>query len=227
MARAQRLNRPLFLVAIVLLGLVLLAELGVAIAAPFLQTTTGAVGWGIPGLALLDTQLVFTVLLMATPLILPESVTGRLQGIATLVASLILLIACVLTAMAAFSLLSLLVGLLITPPIGPTLYATMGYAAFPTTTAAATLGLIMLAKLVSCGVLIMAHPRFLANKGLVLMVATSLLGTLTVSFLHGLPPGFVVSVADLIATLVVAALAAIWALSGLILGTISVIKAVI
>ncbi|XOZ34501.1 hypothetical protein ACMDCT_04525 [Halomonadaceae bacterium KBTZ08] len=226
MVRSLRLNRPLFLLAIVLLGLVLLVELGVTITTPWIHNANGAVGWAIPGLALLDSQLVFTVLLMAVPLIAPESVTGRIQGITTLVASIILLIACVATALAAFSLLVQLVGLLVAPPMGPPLYVALGYAAFPTTAAATTLSLIMIAKLVSCGVLIVAHPRFLTNKGLVLLIATSLLGTLAVSFLHGFPPGFVVSVTDLIATLLVVFLAALWALFGLVLGAISTVKAV-
>ena len=226
MPRAQRLNRPIFLLAILLLGLVLLAELGVAVAAPFIDRSTGAVGWGIPALALLDAQLVFTVLLMAAPLVFPESVTGRIQGISTLIASVILLIACLVTGFAAFGLLTLLVGLLLAPPIGPVIYAGMSYASFPTSTAAATLSLIMLAKLVSCGVLVAAHLRFLENKGLVLMIGTSLLGTIVVSFLHGFPPGLVVSVADLIATIVVVILAVIWAIFGLVLGAISVVKAV-
>ncbi|TDT41759.1 hypothetical protein DES49_1861 [Halospina denitrificans] len=226
MTRAQRLNRPLFLLAVALLGLVLLAELGVAVVSPFLGESTGAVGWGIPALALLDAQLVFTALLMGAPLVFPESVTGRIQGISTFVAAIILVIACVTTGLAAFGLLTLLIGLLLAPPIGPGIYAAMGYASFPTGTAATTLSLIMLTKLVSCGVLVMAHPRFLENKGLVLMIGTSLLGTIVVSFLHGFPPGFVVSVADLIATIVVVILAVIWAIFALVLGGISVIKAV-
>lgn len=226
MARSQRLNRPFFLLAIALLGLVLLMELGTAVVSPFLEQSTGAVGWGIPALALLDAQIVFTAMLMAAPLVFPESITGRVQGISTFVAAIILLIACVVIALAAFGLLTLLIGLLLAPPIGPTIYAGMGYATFPTSTAATTLSLIMLAKLVSCGVLVVAHPRFLENKGLVLMIGTSLLGTIVVSFLHGFPPGFVVSVADLIATIVVVILAVIWALFGLVLGAISIIKAV-
>lgn len=225
MARAQRLNRPFFLLAVALLGLVLLIELGLAVASPFLQQSGCAVGWGIPTLALLDAQLVFTVLLMAAPLVFPESVTGRVQGISTLVASIVLLIACVLTGLAAFGLLTLLIGLLLAPPIGPGIYAGMSYASFPTGAAAAALSLIMLAKLVSCGVLVVAHPRFLENKGLMLMIGSSLLGTILVSFLHGFPPGFVVSVTDLIAAIVVVILAFIWALFGLVLGAVSVVKA--
>ena len=226
MANARRLNRPLFLLAIVLLVLVLLTELGTAVVSPFIKPSTGAIGWGIPALALLDAQLVFTVALMAAPLVFPESVTGRIQGVSTFVASIILLIACVLTGLAAFGLLTQLIGLLLTPPVGPTVYATMSYTSFPTGTAATTLALIMLAKLVSCGVLVVAHPRFLENKGLMMMIGTSLLGTILVSFLHGFAPGFVVSVADLIAAILVAMLAFLWAGFGLALGTISVVKAV-
>ncbi len=119
----QSLRTPVFLVAIVLLGMVLLAELGMAVAAPVIGRSTGAVGWAIPCLALIDTQLVFTACLMAAPLIFPERVTGRMQGIATFIVALLLVIACFITAIAAFTLLSLLIGLLLAVPFGPVAYA--------------------------------------------------------------------------------------------------------
>lgn len=221
---AQGLRRPVFLVAIVLPGIVLLAELGVAVAAPLIGRSTGAVGWGIPCLALIDGQLVFTALLMAAPLVLPERVTGRVQGIVTFVVALVLVIACFITGVAAFTLLTLLIGLLLATPFGPVAYAAMGYATFPTGTAATTLGLIMTAKLVGAGALVMAHQRFLENKGLVLLIGTSLLATVVVSFLHGFLPSFVVSIGDLIGALVVVILAGIWAVFGLIFGAIAVVK---
>ena len=219
------LRTPPFLLAVALLGLVVLAELGLATAAPVLARSGGAVGWGIPCLALIDGQLAFTALLMAAPLVFPERVTGRVQGGITLVVCLLLVLACIAAGVAAIILVSLLIGLLLAPPFGPIAYAAMGYASFPSSAAAATLTLLMTCKLFGSGVLILAHPRFLENKGLVLLIATSLLATIVVSFLHGFVPAILVSVSDLIAALIAVLLAAIWAAVGFVFGIIATLKA--
>lgn len=215
-----------FLLAAALLGLVVFAELGLAVAAPFLSHSGGAVGWGVPSLALIDGQLAFTALLMAAPLVFPERVTGRVQGGITLIVCLLLVLACIAAGVAAILLLSLLIGLLLAPPFGPIAYAAMGYASFPSSAAAATLALLMACKLFGSGALIVAHPRFLENKGLVLLIATSLLATIIVSFLHGFVPSILVSVSDLIAALIAVILAVIWAAVGLVFGIIATLKAV-
>ncbi len=226
MSPLQSLRKPLFLLALIVLSVVLLAELGLTVAAPLLGRSTGAVGWGIPCLALLDGQLVFTALLMGGPLVFPERITGRIQGLATLIVSLLLLLGCLAAGVAAIGLLMLLIGLLLALPFGPIAYAAMGYATFPTGAAATTLGLLMTGKLIASGALVMAHQRFLQNKGLILLIATSLLATIIVSFLHGMVPGFLVSVTDLIAALIVVILAAVWVIVSLVFSIIAVIKAV-
>ena len=176
-------------------------------------------------LGLLDAQLVFTTVLMAAPLLFPESVTGRIQGIATFIVSLLLVVGSIMAGLAAFSLLMLMIGLLTALPFGPVVYAGLGYAQFPTGAAASTLGLIVLCKLGSVGTLAMAHQRFLENKGFMLLVGTSLLATVIVSFLHGFVPGFLVSVTDVIGAIIVAIMALVWAVLGLIFGGIAVFKA--
>ncbi len=82
----------------------------------------------------------------------------------------------------------------------------------------------MIFKLAFAILLVFAHQRFLQNKGLVLIILTSLLATIIVSFLHGLVPRFLVSITDDIAAIVVAILAAIWALFFLIGSIPSIIK---
>lgn len=221
----QNLRTLPFLLAVGLLGLVLLVELGVAVASPFLGGSAGAVGWGIPCLALIDGQLTFTALLMAAPLVFPERLTGRVQGGATLIVCLLLVLACLGAGLAAIGLLSLLIGLLLALPFGPAAYAALGYASFPTAAAGTTLALLMTCKLLSGGALVLAHPRFLENKGLMLLIATSLLATIAVSFLHGFVTGFLVSVADLIAALIAVMLAAIWAVAGSMFAIIATVKA--
>lgn len=221
----SNLRRPLFFVAMGLMALVILAELGMAVAAPFIGEAGGAAGWSIPMLALLDIQLAFTALLMAAPLVFPEAITGRVQGVATFVMALVLVIVGIIAGVAAFALLMLLIALLTSFPFGPATYVALGYGSFPTGAAAATLGFIMACKLCCVGALVTAHQRFLQNKGLMLMMGTSILATIIVSFLHGFVPSFLVSVSDLIGALIVVVLALIWALLGLVLGGVAVFRA--
>src|SRR5690348_9850373 len=49
-------------------------------------------GMGIPYLALLDALLLFTLVLMGASLIVPERVHGRVQGLATLIGSIVALL---------------------------------------------------------------------------------------------------------------------------------------
>jgi VanZ family protein len=74
--------------------------------------------------------------------------------------------------------------------------------------------------------LVLAQQRFLQNKGLVLIILTSLLATFIISVLHSFVPGFLVSITDNIAGIIVALLAAIWAVAFLIGAVMSVTKAV-
>jgi VanZ family protein len=74
--------------------------------------------------------------------------------------------------------------------------------------------------------LLLAHQRFLQNKGLVLLVLTSLLANLIIGFLHNFVPLPLVSITDAIGAIVVAILAVIWALVLLIFAIISIIKAI-
>jgi hypothetical protein len=73
--------------------------------------------------------------------------------------------------------------------------------------------------------LVMAHQRFLENKGLVLIILTSFLATIILSFLHGIVPRFLVSITDDIGAIIIAILAAIWSLFYLIGAIPAVIKA--
>jgi hypothetical protein len=75
-----------------------------------------------------------------------------------------------------------------------------------------TLGLLMTLKIAFGVCLVLAQQRFLQNRGLVLMVLTSFAATAIISFLHGLVPGFLVSITDAIGAIIVAIPAVIWAI---------------
>lgn len=226
---ADRLRRPFFLAAVALVGFVILIEVGAATWLPAVVETWAdgevrSVGHGIAYLALLDGLVLFTVGLMFASLVVPERLHGRVQGIVTLVVSLLLLLVSVASIFLALGLLVLMVTLLSAAPFGTAVYFA-SYASFPTTTATVTLGLVLTLKLGYAGCLIAAHGRMLQNKGLVLLVLTALLANVVVSFLHALVPGFLVSITDAIAAIVVGVLAAIWCLILLVGSIVPVLKA--
>jgi hypothetical protein len=191
-----------------------------------LATSTGAPpGRGVPYMALLDGLLLFTVILIGTAFLVPERIQGRVQGIVTLVVSLSVLLTSIGKIFTAIAALMLMVTLLLAIPFGTIIYL-IGYGSFDRGLASVMLSAIMTLKLLFAGCLVFAHQGFLKMKGLVLIVATSLVAGVVVSFLHGLVPTILVSITDAIAAIIVAILAALWALFFLIGSIPSIVKTI-
>jgi len=74
---------------------------------------------------------------------------------------------------------------------------------FDRTGANVTLSLLMMLKLAFAACLILAHQRFIQNKGLVLIILTLLAANIIVSFLHAFVSEPLRSITDAIATIVV------------------------
>ncbi len=147
------------------------SELLTKLTAGTLQTFTP--GIAINYLAIMDGIIVYSVFWMLLGLVLPGRFTGSAQGIVTLIAAILALIGTVVLAFAAFVLLMLMITLLLAVPFGTIAYfAEWGH--FATRAAAATLTLAMLLKILFCIFLVLAHQRFLQNKGLVILTAVSL-----------------------------------------------------
>lgn len=239
------LRKPFFFIAVVAMLLVVLVELGSALlvgggnAAGALAAQAVALdveipdasgvseppGRGIGYLALVDAILLYTVVLMGVSLLVPDRVHGRVQGATTLIASIVLIIVTVVLLIQAFVELLVMLALLPASPFGTLAYlAVWGF--FPTSDAAVVLSLLMFLKIAFCVFLVLGHQRFLQNKGLVVLIITSLLCTVLITFLHGLVPGILVSITDDIGAIVVAVVAVVWALILLIGSIPSVIKAI-
>ena len=231
------LRTPIFVVSLIAAGLIVCVELGslldvltgtsnstaAATAAAFDVSTPGK---AIPSLALLDGLMFYSTLLMGTALLIPERIQGRIQGIVSLVVSLLLLLASISAIFIDIALLSLMVSLLLSGPFGTIAYfAIWGH--FETDAARTVLTLLMTFKIVFAVCLVLAHQRFLQNKGLVLIIVTSFFANLIIAFLHGFVPGFLVSITDDVAAIVVCILAAIWAVIYLIGGIVSVGKVIL
>ena len=224
------LRTPFFIIAVVLIAIAVLIEVGssaklqqAAPAAAGLQSATP--GEGIPSLAYLDGMLLYTTLLMGVALVVPERVQGRVQGLVSLIFSILILLPDFFMIMGVVGLLILMVTLLLSPPFGTVAYM-IGFAFFNTGAARITLGLVMTLKLFFAACLVVAHQRFLQNKGLVALILTSLLATFIIEFLHGLTPGFLVSITDAIAAIIVGIFALIWAILLLLSSLKSVLKAI-
>ncbi|WP_395672921.1 hypothetical protein [Inquilinus sp.] len=221
----DRLRIPFFIAAAILLFLAILVELA-SMAVLGTDTTSGldlpTPGFGIRYLAILDLLLAYAVATMALGLLLPRGIQGRVQGIVGLVLSLLGLLAAIILIFIALGMLILMITLLVAVPFGTIAYlAAWGH--FPEDTARITLSLVMLLKLAFCVCLVLAHQRFLQNKGLVILAAVSLGATWVVAFLQSFPPGFLVSIADVIGALVIAIVGAIWLILLLIGSIIAVV----
>lgn len=220
----DKLRIPFFCASIVCLVIVFSIELGAQF---FLSADKGSLatpGLGIMYLAWLDWLLLFTILLMGTALIVPDRIHGRIQGIITFIVALLTLLGTIVAIFTAFGLLMLMVSLLLAVPFGTAVYFAE-FADFKVGAAATTLAFIMIFKIAFAIFLVLAHQRFLQNKGLVLLIATSLVATILLGFLHGIAPPFLAYITDDIGALISAILAAIWALFFLIGSIPAVIKA--
>ena len=240
----ERLRTPLFIIALVAMALVVCVELGEHFmvggvdaelefagqaAAAGLDVPAGGhverpSGLGIPYLALVDAAALFTVALMAAGLLVPQRLLGRLQGIVTLIFAILLILAAIGLLVLAIAKLILMVTLLLAFPFGTIAYL-IGFGFFPRGTAAVILSLLMFLKFVFAGALTAAQQRFLQNKGLVALVLTSLLGTVVVSFLHGIVPGILVSITDAIAGIVCAIAGIVWGIVLLVGAIVAIVTA--
>jgi VanZ family protein len=218
-----------FIVAMVLILLAALGEAGSAglpraiSPARSLSSARRRPGWGSPRWRS-STAWSLHGGLMGLSMLLPKGIHAKLQGIATLIVSFLLLLGCIVTGFLIFTLLLLMVGLLLAPIFG-TWPISRSTATSTRPRPRPSCPFLMLLKLGLAICLVVAHQRFLQNKGLVLIVLTTLLAQIVTSFLHGFPPGFLVSITDAIAGLITVILTAIWSIVFLVLSIISIYKA--
>jgi len=222
------MRKPFLVVSLIAIFLAVLVELGsIAILGhPAQGLDIDVNSKAIPAMALLDGLVFYATLIIAVALLIPERVQSKVQGIVTLIFSLLLLLACIGIIIADFILLILMVTLLMSPIFGTIAYFAV-WASFSTTGPRAALSLLMTLKIIFAVCLVLAHQRFLQNKGLVLIILTSFLANFVIAFLYGLVPGFLVSIVDVIAALIICILAIIWAIVYLIGGILSVVKVIV
>jgi hypothetical protein len=163
---------------------------------------------------------------MLLSIVAPRGITGRAQGIVTLFFSCSGCTGALLAINAAFILLMLMLSLLVAVPFGTIVYLAV-WGDFARGAAAATLAIAMFLKILILILLVMAHQRFMQNKGLLVLIGLSLGLTWLVGFVHALLPIILVSIGDQVMTLVIAIVALIWFLLLLIGAVIATIKAIL
>ena len=223
----MELRLPFFIAAGVCLLLALLVEAAAA------QAFTGIFfnekdtpGHAINALALIDGILFYSLIWMLLSVVAPRSVTGRAQGCVTLFVSFFGCLGTIALIVAAFVLLMLMLALLVAVPFGTIAYL-VAWGHFARGAATTTLALDMLLKIAFLILLVIAHQRFLQNKGLLVLVGLSLGLTWLIGFVHALLPIFLVSIGDQLMALVICIIAAIWLALLLIGAIIASIKAIL
>lgn len=190
------------------------------------QSSEKPPGVAIPYMALLDGVLLFAIALMALALLVTERITGRVQGLITVIFSVIVIFCAVVMAIKAFVEVTIMISLFLSVPFGTIAYlAIWGF--FPTGTAAAMLSASFVIKLVLVVLLVLAQQRFLQNKGLVGIIVTSLVCCFLIGFLHSFVPGFLASITDRVAAIVVMIVVIVWSIFLLIGGVISMVKVIV
>jgi hypothetical protein len=222
----DKLRKPFLLAAIILSLLVVAVELGTGAFPNLLKflngPSDGPPGVGIPTMALIDIPLAFTLVLFGLGTIVPDPILGRVQGCATLILGIVILLGAIVAVFLALTLLLLMIGL-IASFFGIIVYLAV-FGNFARENAAAILGFLLILKIAIAILLVLAHQRFLQNKGLILLIVTSLVANIIISFLHGLVPIVLVSITDAVAAIIMAILAIIWAILLIIGAIISIVR---
>jgi hypothetical protein len=228
----NQLRLPFFIAAIIAFVIALLVEVAAKDALGWFHILkTGAEGKETPGfaityLALIDGLIAYSLAWMVAGLVIPRSVTGRAQGIVSLIISIFAFLGTLALIFITFALLMLMISLLLAIPFGTIAYlAAWGH--FAVGAAASTLALVMLLKIVFCVCLVLAQQRFLENKGLVIIICLSLGMTWVIAFVHALLPGVLVSIGDAAVALVITIIATIWLLIMVIGSIVATVKAII
>lgn len=168
-------------------------------------------GYGIRYLAMIDGPLLFTLILLGLSLILKERKSAKVQGPSSCVGSCLFILGGLVALFMVFMQLLFMLSLLFSPIFGTIAYFA-GFGFFPSSTTAILLSMLMLLKIAFCIFLVLAHIRFLQNKGLVFLIICSLVANVIVSLLHGVVPSFLISITDAISAIILAIIGLIWGL---------------
>ena len=181
-------------------------------------------GFGVRSLQFVDVFLLFTVLLMALGIVLSDYWHAKIQGCLTLIFAIILILFALVQLFIVIAKLITMVALLLSFPFGTIAYLII-YGSFPRAAASAVLGFLLFLRIIFVILLLLAHQRFIENKGLVIYLLIAFIGSLIVSLLYGIVPGILVSITDAIAAIILIIIGIILAILLGILALLSIVLA--
>lgn len=217
---------PLIILAAVLVAVALALELGsrLWIASDLVvPANTPKPGMGIFSLAAVDVLLTVSMAIIASSAAkVPSQLVGRVSGFVTAIVSFLTVLGSLAMLFVAISLLLLMVGLLVSVPFGTAVYlGTWGH--FPRGGAAITLGFLIILKLVALALFVLGDQSVLQSKLLLARFGTSIGLTWVVAWLHGLAPGFLVSITDTIGAIIGFIAGIVWAILSLVGGIMGIL----
>lgn len=240
------MRRPFVVAALVLIVIVLGLELG----APVFLSGDGASGVGVvdesiqnapmmeasltevgepPGrglryLAQIDLLLLLLMAQYAIAQLSLGRIQGRVTGIATLIVSVLVILASVVLLMQAVIELFIMIALVSSPPFGTIAYLAI-WGGFDRSTASALLSTLVVLEVVAMLCLVLAHPSFARQKGLLIVGGLSLGLKLVLGFLHALVPRPMVAITDDVGAIITVIVALIVAVFFLVFSLPSIVKA--
>lgn len=229
-AEVERLRWPLFLGALFCLAGAVAVEIGAGvvwpsgIARPDGGYAGRAPGQAVWGLAALDLILVYTMAVLVAGMLVPRAV-ARVQALLGFLVFLLGALAVLAATLAVFAGLVAMVTLLMAVPFGTAIYFAV-HVPFPRGAVSAALAAAMAFKLAFAVCLVLAQPRFLQMRSLVLLIATSLVATWLTGVILAFVPGFLGAIGDAVAALIAGILALVWAVFLMLASLPGVVRAV-
>lgn len=166
-------------------------------------------GLAIAYLAFVDGLLLFRVGVMVAGTLVPQRIQARVLGFLDCFVSCLGCLGAIGLTLAAVGLLILMVAMFLAVPFGTLAYLAL-YGFFQRGGASTILTITLVIKIVAAVLLVLAQESFLKNIWLILLLASSLVGNLLISFLHGFVPIFLVSITDAVGAIVMGICAIIW-----------------
>ncbi|WPD22671.1 MAG: hypothetical protein SD837_21105 [Candidatus Electrothrix scaldis] len=169
-------------------------------------------GMGIKSMVLIDGILLYSWSVIKLGAFLSEKVLTPAVKICNFLFFLAMLIFSFVIIGRAVTQLMLMISLLLAVPFGTIVYM-VKYAEFQTTTALAILGMLFALKLSFTASLVVGEKRLFEDyRTFLLLLLFSFIANFLINFLHAIAPGFLVSITDAVAAIVVAVIAIIWLL---------------
>ena len=171
---------------------------------------TKSPGIGIAALAFIDGILLYSWSTIKAGSFIPEKILTPAMKIANICFFLLMIIAAITTIFVAIALITVMVSLLLAIPFGTIVYM-IKFGSFSTGAATSTLAVLMSLKTLFAITLVIGEKRLFHDYRIFLLVlATSFVANIIIGFVHGIVPGFLVSITDAIGAIIVAIIAVIW-----------------